>query len=445
MVPRRLLESVLKHPQSCDGLRQSGRSARWATPNTRARDAGDTTTPTPAGTLWLYQGSTGRSTIDSLLPCTRCEVASKECAARSLDSGWRTCCLPSGPSGSRRRDWAAGADVRYAALIGLVVAAHPLFLVNGVRVANDALGTFFATVAIAGALTQTAGTSLCRALWVGPVIGFAVLAKSVHLALAPFAVAIWLAMVVLNRVPTRVRRRRPRGAGAGNSAPTLSQFAEDLCVMVARRSCSRRPSIAAGRTAADLLGTAVGMNWPRLIVSWWARKGLIVGGWSFLLPPRWLVDCYTLLVGLGLCGWVWLVLRRGRGIFRSATTSAACAALAASYTAGLAYHAIHSTAAGGFATTNAWYAAAAMPWFLALVAGGALCWPLGPLRFAGPALLGLAFVVAEGTVVWGAMTTTYAGGLGGSAGLVRLAAAPDPGPGDRDLVCGHARDACALC
>lgn len=189
----------------------------------------------------------------------------------------------------------------------------------------------------------------------------------------------------------------------------------------------------AGRTAADLLGTAVGMNWPRLIVSWWARKGLIVGGWSFLLPPRWLVDCYTLLVGLGLCGWVWLVLRRGRGIFRSATTSAACAALAASYTAGLAYHAIHSTAAGGFATTNAWYAAAAMPWFLALVAGGALCWPLGPLRFAGPALLGLAFVVAEGTVVWGAMTTTYAGGLGGSAGLVRLAALQTPGLGTATL------------
>jgi hypothetical protein len=114
-------------------------------------------------------------------------------------------------------------------------------------------------------------------------------------------------------------------------------------------------------------------------------------------------------------------------------TSAACAALAASYTAALVYHAIHSSAALGFPATNAWYAAAAMPWFLVLVAGGALGWPLGPLRFAGPALMGLAFIVAKGTVVWGTMITTYAGGGGGRAGLARLAALQPPGLGTATL------------
>jgi hypothetical protein len=190
----------------------------------------------------------------------------------------------------------------------------------------------------------------------------------------------------------------------------------------------------AGRTAPDLFRTAVGMNWLRTVVSWWARKGLMVGGWSFLLPPRWLVDCYTLLVGLGLSGWACSALGRGGRVFRSAMTPAACAALAATYTAALAYHAIHSTAAVGFAATNAWYAAAAMPWFVALVAGGALRWPLGPVRFAGPALIGLAFIVAEGTVIWGAMATTYAGGLGGAAGLVRLATLQPAGLGTASLL-----------
>ena len=152
------------------------------------------------------------------------------------------------------------------------------------------------------------------------------------------------------------------------------------------------------------------------------RKGLIVGGWSFLVPPPRLVNRYALLVGLALAGWAWTVVGRGARVFRSTLTPAACAALAASYTAALAYHAIHSTAAWGFSSTNAWYAAAAMPWFLALVAGGGISWPLGRLRFVGRMLMVLAFLVAEGAVVWGAMITTYSGGLGGTAGLARLAA-----------------------
>ena len=232
-------------------------------------------------------------------------------------------------------------DVRHFALIGLVVASHPLFLVNGVRVANDALGTFLATVAIAGALTLDGRHLTRRALWVGPVIGFAVLAKAVHLALAPFAAAFWLAVVVLERLPKRRAVIALAVLALGFLTPTLSQFAGDLAhygnlTPMAEAIINRR----AGRSPADLLHTAVAMNWPRVVLSWWARKGLMVGGWSFLLPPRWLVDCYTLLVGLGLCGWAWSALGGGR-VFRSATISAACAALAASYTAALAYHAIH--------------------------------------------------------------------------------------------------------
>ena len=172
------------------------------------------------------------------------------------------------------------------------------------------------------------------------------LAKAVHLALAPFAVSLWLAVVVLDRVPRRRAVIALVVLALGILAPTLSQFAEDLA-----RYGNLTPMVEAiinhraGRTGADLLRTAVGVNWPRAVISLWVRKGLMVGGWSFLLPPRWLVDCYTLLVGLGLSGWAWSALGAGGRVFRSALTSAACAALAASYTAALAYHAIHSTAA----------------------------------------------------------------------------------------------------
>jgi hypothetical protein len=436
VVPRALLESVLRLPQGCDVLKQLrpfgavGYAEYWA-----RRDGGHPMTPTPVGTLGLYEVQHGPLYYRLAAPLyaalggekdLRRSVAGLRVANLLLIAGAVWVAL--GAIGRLVR------DLRYSALIGLVVAAHPLFLINGVRVANDALGAFLATVAIAGALTLDGRHLTRRALWVGPVIGAAALAKAIHLALAPFALALWLALVVLDHVPPRRAVIALAVLVLGILAPILPQFAEDLA-----RYGNMTPMVEAiinhraGRTAADLLRMAVGINWPRAVVSWWARKGLMVGGWSFLLPPRWLVDCYTLLVGFGLGGWAWSALGRGGRVFRRAMTPAACAALAASYTAALTYHAVQATVALGYLGTNAWYAAAAMPWFLALVAGGALGWPLGPLRFAGPALMGLAFIFAEGTVIWGAMTTTYAGGLGGSAGLIRLAALQPPGLGTATL------------
>ena len=45
---------------------------------------------------------------------------------------------------------AAGAQRPVLSLDRLGRGGHPLFLVNGIRVANDALGMFLATAAIAG-------------------------------------------------------------------------------------------------------------------------------------------------------------------------------------------------------------------------------------------------------------------------------------------------------
>jgi hypothetical protein len=428
-VPPALLDGALQLPQGRHALKQlrsfgaMSYAEYWA-----RRDADGPMPPPPTGTTRLYEAQHGPLYYRLAAPLYALLGGEKDLPRSVAGLRLANLLLTAGAV------WVAlGAigrlvrDGRHAALIGLVVAAHPLFLANGVRVANDALGTFLATVAIAWTLTLDGRSVTRRALWVGPVIGFAVLAKAVHLALVPFVVVLWLAVSYRDRVPSRRAAIALAVLSLGMLMPILPEFTENLTryggLTPMQEALVNR---AANRTAADLLHTAAGMDWRGAVVDWWARKGLIVGGWSFLTPPPRLVNRYALLVGLALAGWAWTVLGRGARVFRSALTPSACAALAASYTAALAYHAVHSTAAWGFSSTNAWYAAAAMPWFLALAAGGGVSWPLGRLRFAGPMLMVLAFLTAEGAVVWGAMITTYSGGLGGTAGLARLAAVQPP-------------------
>ena len=84
--------------------------------------------------------------------------------------------------------------------MGLLVAAHPLFLINGARVANDALGILLATLAIAAALRLGEGRRLlAQSALVGVLTGLAIAAKAVHFGLVPFVGVCWLLMVAANR------------------------------------------------------------------------------------------------------------------------------------------------------------------------------------------------------------------------------------------------------
>ena len=98
---------------------------------------------------------------------------------------------------------------RDAALIGMAIAAHPLFLMNGARVANDALGVFLATLAIASSLALVSRTDDRRlalhGATTGCLIGLAIMAKATNFALIPFAAICWLIMLI---------RLRPEGMRA---------------------------------------------------------------------------------------------------------------------------------------------------------------------------------------------------------------------------------------
>jgi hypothetical protein len=323
---------------------------------------------------------------------------------------------------------------RDAALIGLALAAHPLFLQNGARVANDALGVFLATVAVVGCLAPLSPpparpTDRRRlAAWglaVGAVIGLAALAKAVNFALLPFAAFCGLAAVARGRVAPG----RAAVAGLVVAAGFLVVTQDELRFNYTRFGAptSMQEAVrnrANGRTGADLIRTAKGFAWPKIVRRLWTRDLFYMGGWSFLRSHVKAVQTYQLALTLGLYGWAWrLVLARRRDLVLATTTAglAACAVLCLSVTAALGYHMVQSKLAWGVRTTNPWYACPALPWFLVLAAGGGLAWPLGRLRAALPVALAAAGLSAEAVGIWGRMVPTYAGGATGLEALHRLA------------------------
>lgn len=330
-------------------------------------------------------------------------------------------------------------DRRHAAAIGGLIALQPLFLLNAARVTSDPLGVLLATIAIAGLLELDAKRLLLRSLAIGLVIGVAILAKAVHLALLPLAafclVLLWLS--------GRIRAAHALAASLcvliGAALPTQAYFRANLA-----RFGSITPMQEAvinqltGKTTTDLADSAMRLNWLTQMQRTWFRYNLWQGGWSFLSLPRDLVHAHQWLVLAGLLGLIALPrvsARRDRLLFANGRVPLNCVALIAATSAAMGYHMIQSQVALGTPVTNPWYAAAACPWAIALFYQGCLAWPLPPGRKAAAirALLpvGLAgiYVGAEFIGAFLVMIPAYTGLPLGTAALSRLASLQPAGLG----------------
>ncbi len=316
-------------------------------------------------------------------------------------------------------------DARLAWLFGLLIATQPLFLINGVRVANDALGVLMATVVIALGLTWNEGRFLRRSALLGVFVGFAVLAKAVNLGLAPFVVFCWLAVSVKRRVAWL----RALASAALVALGALAVCGPELYANLARYGAIT-PMVEAmqnrknGLTAVDLFHAAQEIDWWTKLSGVWLYDNLCKAGWSFFdAGPKLIVRYHRLAIAC-LTGWACLAFpwtRLKTPVFRSRTAPAACLVLCLSYTAALSYHMAHTKLAQGVSMTNTWYAAATLPWFLVLVAGGALSWPARRLRPILPVMLATTFLAAEATTIWARLVPTCSGDAVGWEALRRLA------------------------
>jgi Dolichyl-phosphate-mannose-protein mannosyltransferase len=323
-------------------------------------------------------------------------------------------------------------EVRLAALCGLLIATQPLFLTNGARVANDALGVFLATAAVAMAMNLTRRHSVAATLGLGLVVGMAVLAKTVNLGLLPFVAACWLTALIRNRDGAGVSVRTIRALGSASillmgfllvtHSEFLANFKRFGSPTVMQEAVVNR---AAGRGTANLVRTASSIAWRDWAQKLWFRDNVMSGGWSWAGKHEHLRSRHEILAGIGLLGWAWAIVPVARvrilRLFHDPLCPLLCLALLLSYTGAMAYHVVQSRLCWGSISTNPWYAAAAYPWFLLLVSGGAFAWPVGRFRWLLPGAIAMVFVEAEACTVLGSMTALYAGYADWSAALRRLA------------------------
>jgi hypothetical protein len=259
-----------------------------------------------------------------------------------------------------------------AAIAGCCVTFHPLLLLNFVRVANDALAFMLGTSIVVLCLGLDATHFKSRIIRLAIILPFAILAKATNLTLLPLVVTTWL----IAPVPGRWKLIASLAIVTCFAVITGPYFAFNLhhfgVITPMQETIANR---AAGRSLVAIVTRPPIKLWAIWAWCLWVRNALWVGGWSFLQPPRLVVACYEIAMGLGvisLCGG--LLRRRISLPFGQLKLILPLIALVH---AGLMYHAVESfSATSERASANPWYAAVAIPWWMILICAGLLKSPL---------------------------------------------------------------------
>ncbi|MBI3845097.1 MAG: DUF2142 domain-containing protein [Planctomycetes bacterium] len=180
-------------------------------------------------------------------------------------------------------------DPVHAAMMGTVLALHPMFLLVATRVANDALAVLFATIVVAMILCPNDRRLVVNSGLVGIVAGLAVAAKAVNLALLPFAVVCTILPAIHRRIGvTRAVLSASLligGALMVASVPLVGDVSRSALAPPVVEGLMNRD---AGRGADALVSAGIRMDWMvrRLVggsasrgwfgVSWVVRR--LVGG-----------------------------------------------------------------------------------------------------------------------------------------------------------------------
>jgi hypothetical protein len=320
---------------------------------------------------------------------------------------------------------------RYA--IGLLAGLQPLFLLNSVRVANDALAVLLGTLVIVILLRLPRRRYWLWVVLGGFLLGFAILAKTINLAMVPFVVFVF-GLLWFRKKLSAVRASLGGVVMLLSAAAVTYQYFHFNVVHFGMLTPLQEAVMnrEAGKGVGDMAVVVLEADWWRSLANRYFRYSLWHGGWSSLQLPSFIKTYYQYNLYLAIFGCVFALsarVRRGRLLFKENTNLFQAGVLCLSVAAALGYHAVQTRLALGAVATNAWYAAACFPWLLCLY-----CQFLAfyPGRWIARLLLGemlLLFAVADLYGVFGLMVPAYAGASWGALARSRLGALHLPGLG----------------
>lgn len=311
----------------------------------------------------------------------------------------------------------------HASLIALVVSCQPLFLLNGCRIANDALAVLLGICVVIWALRPHWHKKIGLAVLIGCLLGLGIWAKAIVLSLLPFFVAC-LALSTYQKI-IRMKHAVVVAslvlivAGVVSTPNFLFNLRHYNMFTPMQEALVNREH---GKGLSDLFAAGWKMHLPHRLYKLWLRHSTWVGGWSFLRPrhirnPVWI----SLLIGMA--GWGYHFLRRSRRsrlLFNDETFSLRCSLLVVFVSIGLSWHMMHSYVAWHGAATNPWYACLAFPFALALVYEGASRWSYWIAILFGWVMTS-SYLFAELYGTTAKMLPCYSGGATGLKAVQRIA------------------------
>jgi hypothetical protein len=310
-------------------------------------------------------------------------------------------------------------DKRHAAFLSLLIASQPLFLINSLRVANDSLAVFTATVVIAiGMLPKYRSKFFC-ALIAGGMIGLSCWAKSTTAILFPF----WGCCLLVSWYKKEISLKRMIGYLVVSNAVALlilgNYFEFNLkhygMLFVMQEAIVNHHN---HKSWADFITTLHNFPVIRDLLWMWTKGSIWTGGWSFLKVG--LTDLPMYMAVFSLAGWIFALFKRVDGKAVLAKHNALLLfILFLTESMALCWHYIQSATAWGHPTTCPWYIGVCMPFFLIFVYDSASRWSERVASGIG-ILFFLLYVSADlrGTLK---MVGFYSGGAGGGEALRRLA------------------------
>ena len=302
-----------------------------------------------------------------------------------------------------------------------LLALHPMFLMGGVRVSNDALAVLLASagcLCLARYMTAWPGNPRPRVMWAaaaGLFAGIGIWAKSTDAALIPlalFAIA----------YPLQAKRSTWRrslvdlcvlgGVCALVLAPLIWHNLATYRVMLV--TCEGLENQARHAGALAIAQGVAEIPWIATGIRMWWSEALWCGGWSFIRPVWWvlaawgLVEAWLCVIALAGCLPGLVRDRVARLIGAQSLAIAFCLAALAATSLALSYHALQTYVLTGFVMTNAWYTLQAVPFALLLVVS---CISVGPVRGVWIRLsilaIGAVMLAAEFAGSFGRMATLY--------------------------------------